>query len=153
MLIGYPNRGSQLHSYYNLSRLKVFPLINKAFFLVIPILAFSAASVHGQAQDSDHDGIPDALDKCPNTAQLKKLPADFKFAPAVNPERLKPGAQAYPVDKDGCEFDTDGDGVIVVPRAKAKEVAEYSKAVIESDKAGRRELYKKLGLPPDDSIK
>jgi 4-hydroxy-4-methyl-2-oxoglutarate aldolase len=47
----------------------------------------------------------------------------------------------------------DGDGVVVVPRAKAKEVAEYAQAVIEGDKAGRRNLYKKLGLPPDDSIR
>jgi len=47
----------------------------------------------------------------------------------------------------------DGDGVIVVPRARAKEVAEYAQAVIEGDKAGRRNLYKKLGLPPDDSVK
>ena len=47
----------------------------------------------------------------------------------------------------------DGDGVIVVPRAHAKEVAEYAQAVIEGDKAGRRNLYKKLGLPPDDSVK
>jgi regulator of RNase E activity RraA len=47
----------------------------------------------------------------------------------------------------------DGDGVIVVPRAHAKEVAEYAKAIIEGDKAGRRQLYKKLGLPPDDSVK
>jgi 4-hydroxy-4-methyl-2-oxoglutarate aldolase len=47
----------------------------------------------------------------------------------------------------------DGDGVIVVPRARAKEVAEYALATIEKDKAGRRELYKKLGLKPDDSVK
>ena len=47
----------------------------------------------------------------------------------------------------------DGDGVVVVPRAKAKEVAEYAQAVIEGDKDGRRNLYKKLGLPPDDSIR
>lgn len=47
----------------------------------------------------------------------------------------------------------DGDGVIVVPRAKAKEVAEYAQAILDGDKAGRRQLYKKLGLPPDDSIK
>ena len=47
----------------------------------------------------------------------------------------------------------DGDGVIVVPRAHAKEVAEYAQAIIEGDKAGRRNLYKKLGLPPDDSVK
>jgi 4-hydroxy-4-methyl-2-oxoglutarate aldolase len=47
----------------------------------------------------------------------------------------------------------DGDGVIVVPRAKAKEVAEYAHAILDGDKAGRRNLYKKLGLPADDSVK
>jgi len=47
----------------------------------------------------------------------------------------------------------DGDGVIVVPRAHAKEVAEYAHKIIEGDKAGRRGLYKQLGLPPDDSVK
>jgi 4-hydroxy-4-methyl-2-oxoglutarate aldolase len=47
----------------------------------------------------------------------------------------------------------DGDGVIVVPREKAKEVAEYAFETIEADKAGRRDLYKKLGLKPDDSVK
>jgi len=47
----------------------------------------------------------------------------------------------------------DGDGVIVVPRAQAKEVAEYAKAILDGDKSGRRNLYKKLGLPPDDSVK
>jgi 4-hydroxy-4-methyl-2-oxoglutarate aldolase len=47
----------------------------------------------------------------------------------------------------------DGDGVIVVPRAHAKEVAEYAKAILDGDKAGRRNLYKKLGLPSDDSVK
>jgi regulator of RNase E activity RraA len=47
----------------------------------------------------------------------------------------------------------DGDGVIVVPRAHAKEVAEYAHKIIEGDKEGRRNLYKKLGLPLDDSVK
>lgn len=47
----------------------------------------------------------------------------------------------------------DGDGVIVVPRAHAKEVAQYARATLDKDKAGRRRLYKKLGLPPDDSVK
>jgi 4-hydroxy-4-methyl-2-oxoglutarate aldolase len=47
----------------------------------------------------------------------------------------------------------DGDGVMVVPRAHAKEVAEYAKAILDGDKAGRRNLYKKLGLEPDDSLK
>jgi len=47
----------------------------------------------------------------------------------------------------------DGDGVIVVARAHAKEVAEYARATLDGDKAGRRKLYEKLGLPPDDSVK
>jgi regulator of RNase E activity RraA len=47
----------------------------------------------------------------------------------------------------------DGDGVIVVPRSVAKEVAEYARATLDKDKTGRRGLYQKLGLPPDDSVK
>lgn len=47
----------------------------------------------------------------------------------------------------------DGDGVVVVPRAKAKEVAEYAKLTLEPDKANRLWLYEKLGIPKDDSVK
>jgi 4-hydroxy-4-methyl-2-oxoglutarate aldolase len=47
----------------------------------------------------------------------------------------------------------DGDGVVVVPRAKAEAVALYARKILESDKEGRRELYKKAGLPEDDSTK
>jgi len=47
----------------------------------------------------------------------------------------------------------DGDGVIVVPRAQAEEVANYAKKILDGDKAARRNLYKKLGLPADDSVK
>ena len=47
----------------------------------------------------------------------------------------------------------DGDGVVVVPRRVAKEVAENARAVLEKDKAGRRNLYKSLGLPMDQTVK
>jgi len=47
----------------------------------------------------------------------------------------------------------DGDGVIVVPRASAEEVAAYARKTLDGDKAGRRALYKKLGLPEDDSVR
>jgi len=47
----------------------------------------------------------------------------------------------------------DGDGVVVVPRAAAAEVASYARKIMEGDKEGRRDLYKKLGLKEDDSVK
>ena len=47
----------------------------------------------------------------------------------------------------------DGDGVIVVPRAHALEVARYAHKVIEGDKKSRRELYKQLRMPEDASVR
>lgn len=47
----------------------------------------------------------------------------------------------------------DGDGVIVVPRKHAERVAKYARATLETDKAARRGLYEKLGLPEDDSVR
>ena len=46
----------------------------------------------------------------------------------------------------------DGDGVIVVPRAYAKRVAEAAKIILEKDKGGRRALYLKLGIPLDFTV-
>jgi regulator of RNase E activity RraA len=47
----------------------------------------------------------------------------------------------------------DGDGVAVVPRAKAKDVADYARATVDKDKKSRRVLYQKLGLPLDETVK
>lgn len=47
----------------------------------------------------------------------------------------------------------DGDGVVVVPRAQAEAVAKYARKIMDGDKEGRRELYKKVGLKPDPSVK
>jgi 4-hydroxy-4-methyl-2-oxoglutarate aldolase len=46
----------------------------------------------------------------------------------------------------------DGDGVIVVPRKVALEVARYAHKVIAGDKNARRDLYKKLGIKEDRSV-
>lgn len=47
----------------------------------------------------------------------------------------------------------DGDGVIVVPRAKAEAVARYAKGILDGDKEGRRKLYQQLNLPEDPSVR
>jgi regulator of RNase E activity RraA len=46
----------------------------------------------------------------------------------------------------------DGDGVIVVPRAVAADVAGYARKILDADKAGRRGLYEELGLAKDPSV-
>jgi regulator of RNase E activity RraA len=46
----------------------------------------------------------------------------------------------------------DGDGVVVVPRAKAEEVALYARATLDQDKAARAKAYEQLGLPKDKSV-
>lgn len=46
----------------------------------------------------------------------------------------------------------DGDGVVVVPRESAEAVAKAALEILENDKAGRRALYERLGIPPDSSV-
>jgi regulator of RNase E activity RraA len=46
----------------------------------------------------------------------------------------------------------DGDGVVVVPRAEAEAVARYAHTILDQDKAGRRQLYERLKMPPDPSV-
>jgi regulator of RNase E activity RraA len=55
--------------------------------------------------------------------------------------------------KPGDVIVADGDGVIVVPRAVALHVAEFAHKIIEGDKAARRDLYKRAGIPDDPSVK
>lgn len=46
----------------------------------------------------------------------------------------------------------DGDGVIVVPRAIARDVARYASEEHARDKAGRRKIYTDLGMPLDNTV-
>ncbi len=47
----------------------------------------------------------------------------------------------------------DGDGVVVVPRAVAEQVAKFANEILAGDKAGRRGLYESLGRPLDKTVK
>ena len=46
----------------------------------------------------------------------------------------------------------DGDGVIVVPRKLAKDVAKYAWQEASSDKVGRKKLYTDLGMDLDETL-
>lgn len=47
----------------------------------------------------------------------------------------------------------DGDGVIVVPRKHARQVAVYAREILRNDKQARRNLYEQLGMPLDQTVK
>jgi regulator of RNase E activity RraA len=47
----------------------------------------------------------------------------------------------------------DGDGVVVVPREHAVPVARAARTILDKDKNARRQLYEKLGRPPDKTVK
>ncbi len=46
----------------------------------------------------------------------------------------------------------DADGVIIVPRANAEEVANYARAILDKDKDARTHLYEKVGMPSDKTV-
>ena len=47
----------------------------------------------------------------------------------------------------------DGDGVVVVPRAVAEQVAKFANEILKSDKAGRKSLYESAGRSLDKTVK
>lgn len=58
------------------------------------------------------------------------------------------GVAVYP----GDVIVADGDGVIVVPRAVAKDVAKFASRELRNDKKDRRGMYETLGWELDDTV-
>jgi len=90
---------------------------------------------------------------------LQKVP--FWTPRSVQPMvqmRLQFDAMDVPVNVGGVAVHpgdvvvADGDGVIVVPRAVALEVAHYANAEHQRDMKTRRRAYDALGLKPDDTV-
>lgn len=143
----------------------------------VPLIRTGTALVFDDAPDSDVGSIgsnnimgwklrgcvgvvTDATARDTDEIATEKMPLYFrKPGRGIRPGRNEIESVNRPIVCGGVLVEpgdvivADGDGVIVVPRTRAKEVAEYAKATLDGDKAGRRQLYKKLGLPPDDSVK
>jgi 4-hydroxy-4-methyl-2-oxoglutarate aldolase len=65
----------------------------------------------------------------------------------------KPVAVGGVLVRAGDVIVADGDGVIVVPREYAEEVAKFASEILKDDKEGRRGLYEKMKIPLDNTVK
>ncbi len=104
--------------------------------------------------------VTDAGSRDTDEVAIEKVPLYLrKKGRGIRPGRNELESVNRPVVIGGvlvCPGDVvvaDGDGVVVVPRKVAKQVAEYAQAILEKDKAGRLNLYKSLGLPLDKTVK
>ncbi len=152
--------------YNNISSEPFVPLLRKGSALVIDeapnadVGSIGSNNIMGWKLAGCVGVVTDATARDTDEIITEKIPLYFrKPGRGIRPGRNEVESVNRPVVCGGVLVEpgdiivADGDGVIVVPRAQAKEVAEYAKATIEGDKAGRRNLYKQLGLPEDSSVK
>jgi regulator of RNase E activity RraA len=104
--------------------------------------------------------VTDASSRDTDEVGLQKVPLYLrKKGRGIRPGRNEIESVNRPVTIGGvlvCPGDVvvaDGDGVIVVPRAVAEQVAKYATKILNNDKAGRKGLYESLGKPLDKTVK
>ena len=104
--------------------------------------------------------VTDAAARDTDEVALQKVPLYLrKKGRGIRPGRNEVESINLPVViggalvRPGDVVVADGDGVIVVPRRVALQVAEHAHAVLKKDKAGRRGLYEALGRPLDSTVR
>lgn len=104
--------------------------------------------------------VTDASSRDTDEIALQKVPLYLrKKGRGIRPGRNELESVNRPVDIGGvlvCPGDVvvaDGDGVVVVPRKVAIEVAQHAHGILKKDKAARKNLYEKLGIPLDNTVK
>jgi regulator of RNase E activity RraA len=90
---------------------------------------------------------------------MQKIPVWSKFvSQGMDQTRIRFDAKDVPVAIGGVAVYpgdivvADGDGVVVVPRKIAYDVAKYAHQELSGDKAGRRRLYEELGWELDATV-
>lgn len=103
--------------------------------------------------------VTDASSRDTDEIALQKVPLYLrKKGRGIRPGRNELESVNRPVDIGGvlvCPGDVvvaDGDGVVVVPRKVAKEVAQHAQGILGKDKSARKNLYEKLGIPLDKTV-
>lgn len=112
-------------------------------------LGNQAVVTNGAVRDTDEiikQGIPVYLDHENRGRGIRPGRNEIE---SVNKPVVVGGVLIHP----GDVIVVDGDGVIVVPRKHARQVAEYAHEILKSDKEARRSLYEELGIPLDQTVK
>lgn len=103
--------------------------------------------------------VTDATSRDTDEIAMEKVPLYLrKKGRGIRPGRNELESVNRPVSIGGvlvCPGDVvvaDADGVIVVPRANAEEVAAFAREILDKDKDARTNLYEKVGLPSDRTV-
>lgn len=104
--------------------------------------------------------VTDAGSRDTDEVGLEKVPLYLRQkGRGIRPGRNEIESVNRPVSIGGvlvCPGDVvvgDGDGVVVVPRSVAEQVAKYANAILTKDKGARKGLYESLGKPLDKTVK
>ncbi|MBN2008593.1 hypothetical protein JW960_04515 [candidate division KSB1 bacterium] len=104
--------------------------------------------------------VTDASSRDTDEIALEKVPLYLrKKGRGIRPGRNELESVNRPVVIGGvlvCPGDVvvaDGDGVIVVPRTVAADVAKFAREILNKDKSGRKYLYESMGRELDKTVK
>ncbi len=104
--------------------------------------------------------VTDASSRDTDEIALEKVPLYLRHkGRGIRPGRNELESVNRPVVIGGvlvCPGDivvADADGVIVVPRNVAEQVAKFARDILSNDKSARKQLYEKLEIPKDKTVK
>ncbi len=153
------------HFYNTYSSEAFTPLIHKGVIIMIDDVEEKDIGSIGSNNVliwKDHGAVgvvTDASSRDTDEVALEEFPLYLREkGRGIRPGRNELESVNRPITMGGvlvCPGDVvvaDGDGVVVVPRELAVEVAKHAQAVLAKDKAGRKNLYEKLGMPLDKTV-
>jgi 4-hydroxy-4-methyl-2-oxoglutarate aldolase len=153
------------HFYSTYSSEAFVPLIHKGVVIVIDdvedkdIGSIGSNNILNWKDRGAAGVVTDASSRDTDEVALEEMPLYLrKKGRGIRPGRNELESVNRPVSIGGvlvCPGDVvvaDGDGVVVVPRRVAVEVAGHAREVLEKDKAARRNLYEKMGMPLDQTV-